>query len=88
MLNIDKYLNVHVLIPAIKPSYPKNGRLKDCDICVTIRFYPMCAGAIILTRIRNLFYVTEHLKPGACIPDFARKIFFKQICLYSRKPNL
>ena len=46
-------------------SYLKNERLKDCSLYVTIEPCPMCAGAMILARIQNLFYATEDPKSGA-----------------------
>ena len=46
-------------------TYLKNERLKDCDLYVTIESCPMCAGAMVLARIRNLYYATEDPKSGA-----------------------
>ncbi len=46
-------------------SHLKNERLKDCGLYVTIEPCPMCAGAMVLARIRNLFYATEDPKSGA-----------------------
>ena len=46
-------------------SYLKNERLKDCDMYVTIEPCSMCAGAMVLARIRNLYYATEDPKTGA-----------------------
>ncbi|MCQ9207099.1 MAG: tRNA adenosine(34) deaminase TadA [Omnitrophica bacterium] len=47
-------------------AHLKNERLQDCDAYVTIEPCPMCAGAMILARIRNLYYSTEDPKSGAC----------------------
>ena len=46
-------------------SYLKNERLNACDMYVTIEPCPMCAGAMVLARIKNLFYATEDPKSGA-----------------------
>ena len=34
----------------------KSWRLNDCDLYVTLEPCTMCGGAIVLSRIRNLFY--------------------------------
>ena len=46
-------------------AYLKNERLKDCDMYVTIEPCPMCAGAMVLARVRNLYYATKDPKSGA-----------------------
>ena len=47
-------------------AYLRNERLKDCDMYVTIEPCPMCAGAMVLARIKNLYYSAEDPKSGAC----------------------
>ncbi|MDR2046860.1 MAG: nucleoside deaminase [Clostridiales bacterium] len=48
----------HAEIQAIKKAEKKIGgwRLNDCDMFVTLEPCPMCAGAIINSRINNLYY--------------------------------
>jgi len=46
-------------------AFLKNERLKDCDVYATIEPCPMCAGAFILARIRNLYYAAKDPKSGA-----------------------
>lgn len=43
----------------------KSWRLSDCDIYVTMEPCPMCAGAMIQARIRNLYYGVDDNKTGA-----------------------
>lgn len=43
----------------------KNFRLEDCDLYVTVEPCPMCAGAIIQSRIKNVYYGTADEKYGA-----------------------
>ncbi|MDO4671243.1 MAG: tRNA adenosine(34) deaminase TadA [Aerococcus sp.] len=43
-----------------------NWRLIDCDLYVTVEPCPMCAGAIVLSRIRHVYYGTADPKAGAC----------------------
>lgn len=43
-----------------------NWRLEDCDLYVTVEPCPMCAGAIVLSRLRHVYYGTTDPKAGAC----------------------
>lgn len=44
-----------------------NGwRLFDCDMYVTLEPCPMCAGAIINSRIKNLYFSAYDKRFGAC----------------------
>lgn len=40
--------------------------LEDCDLYVTLEPCPMCAGAMIMSRIKNLYFGAYDLKTGAC----------------------
>ncbi|KOY71508.1 tRNA adenosine(34) deaminase TadA [Apilactobacillus kunkeei] len=40
-------------------------RLEDCDLYVTIEPCLMCAGAIINSRIKNVYYGANDIKAGA-----------------------
>ena len=48
----------HAEILAIQKACKKlkSWRLDDCDIYVTLEPCPMCAGAILNARIKNLYY--------------------------------
>jgi len=41
-------------------------RLADCSLYVTLEPCPMCAGAIIMSRISKLFYGTSDKITGSC----------------------
>lgn len=43
----------------------KSWRLEDCDLYVTLEPCPMCAGAIIQSRIRNTYFGAFDPKGGA-----------------------
>jgi tRNA(adenine34) deaminase len=43
----------------------KSWRLIDCDLYVTLEPCTMCAGAIVLSRVRSLVYGTADPKAGA-----------------------
>lgn len=57
----------HAEIIAIQKASKKlqSWRLLDCDLYVTLEPCAMCAGAIIQSRIRNVYYGTNDLKTGA-----------------------
>ena len=44
--------------------------LIDCDMYVTLEPCVMCAGAIVLSRIKRLYIGTEDMKSGACSSVF------------------
>lgn len=41
-------------------------RLDDCTLYVTLEPCPMCAGALVLARVRRLVYGARDPKAGAC----------------------
>ena len=51
----------HAEILAIEKACKKlrSWRLDDCDIFVTLEPCPMCAGAILNARIKNLYYAVR-----------------------------
>ena len=44
----------------------KNYRLVDCDLYVTLEPCLMCLGAILHSRIRNVYYAASDSKTGVC----------------------
>ena len=44
----------------------RNERLNDCDIYATIEPCPMCMGASVLARVKNLVYGAGDPKSGSC----------------------
>ena len=57
----------HAEIEAIDAACKKIGswRLCDCDLYVTLEPCPMCAGAIINSRIRTVYFGASDPKGGA-----------------------
>lgn len=57
----------HAEIIAIQKACKKLGtwRLRECDMYVTLEPCPMCAGAIINSRIKNLYIGAKEPKSGA-----------------------
>lgn len=58
----------HAEIEAIGKACKKLGgwRLHRCDLYVTLEPCPMCAGAIINSRIRTVYYGAPDPKAGSC----------------------
>lgn len=58
----------HAEINAITAAVKITGEkyLTDCDIYVTVEPCAMCAGAIINSRIRHLYYGLSEPKTGCC----------------------
>ena len=60
-------VTLHAEMIAIKKACKKLGswRLEDCDMYVTLEPCPMCSGAIIQSRIKNLYFGAYDPKTGA-----------------------
>ena len=58
----------HAEIIAIEKACKKinNWRLNDCEMYVTLEPCPMCAGAIINSRIKKIYIGAVQEKTGAC----------------------
>lgn len=60
---------LHAEIIAINKACKKlnNFRLEDCDMYVTVEPCLMCAGAIIQSRIKKVYFATPDEKYGAVV---------------------
>ena len=58
----------HAEVVALRAAAATLGRwnLSDCDLYVTLEPCAMCAGAILVARIRRLVYGASDPKAGAC----------------------
>lgn len=70
----------HAEIECIKKASKKLGNwwLEDCDIYVTLEPCSMCAGAIVNSRIKRLYFGAKDPKAGCCgsvIDLFTPKLF-------------
>lgn len=56
----------HAEILAIEKACKKlkSWRLDDCDMYVTLEPCPMCSGAILNARMKNVFYAVADLENG------------------------
>lgn len=65
-------------------NYLQNWRLNECDLYVTTEPCVMCAGAILLSRIKNIYFGTFEPKYGACGSLFN----ILESNKYNHKPNV
>ena len=65
---LDHSATAHAELLAIEEACRKSGgwRLSDCTLYVTLEPCPMCAGAIINSRIKRVVYGARDDKAGAC----------------------
>ena len=63
----DNDITSHAEILAIRRAEQKvgNWRLEDCDLYVTLEPCPMCAWAIINSRIKNVYFGSYDINYGA-----------------------
>ena len=63
-----KDTTMHAEMIAIKKASKKlnSWRLNDCEMYVTLEPCPMCAGAIVNSRLKKVFIGTMDEKNGAC----------------------
>ncbi len=63
-----KDTTAHAEIVALRKACKKsnNYRLTDVSVYVTVEPCAMCMGALILARIKNLYFGTKDIKAGAC----------------------
>ncbi len=75
----------HAEISAINNACKRLGgwRLHECDMYVTLEPCPMCAGAIINARIRNVYFGAYDEKAGS----FGSVVNLSELP-YNHKPNV
>ena len=82
-----KDTTAHAEIVAIRKACKKlnNYRLNDCSVYVTIEPCSMCMGALILARVKNLYFGAKDIKAGACgsILDISKAKTNHKIKVYS-----
>ncbi len=81
----EKNSLMHAEIEAIDKACKALGgwRLHECDLYVTLEPCPMCAGAIINSRIKNVYFGAYDLKNGCfgSVTDFSKLPFNHKPCV-------
>ena len=82
---LKKQATAHAEILAIEKACKKLGawRLENCDMYVTLEPCPMCAGAIMNARIKNVYIGTKEPRSGAA----GSKINLFEDGVYNHKVN-
>ena len=75
--NFKKLATAHAEILAIEKACKKlnDWRLDDCEMYVTLEPCPMCAGAIVNSRIKKLYFGAYERKSGSVLSNY--QILFK-----------
>lgn len=73
----DKDPTAHAEVVAIKEAAKrmKSWKLEGCDLYVTLEPCPMCAGAIINSRIKRVFFGAYDIKGGAASNESVTNLF-------------
>lgn len=73
----EKDPTAHAEVVAIREAAKKVGswKLEDCDLYVTLEPCPMCAGAIINSRIKRVFFGAYDIKGGAASNESVTNLF-------------
>lgn len=62
----DPTAHAEILAITSAAEYLKSKQLAGCSMYVTLEPCAMCAGAIVLSKIENLFFGAFDVKSGAC----------------------
>ena len=62
----DSTAHAEMLAITAAENHLQSKLLEECDLYVTVEPCLMCSGAILLSRIRNLYFATFEPKFGAC----------------------
>ena len=62
----DPTAHAEMIAISAAANYLQSWRLENCSIYVTLEPCSMCAGAIVLSRIKWLYYGADDPKAGSC----------------------
>ena len=66
MLN-DPTAHAEMIAITSAAAYVGNWRLEGCEMFVTLEPCTMCAGALVLSRVKRLVFGASDPKAGACV---------------------
>ena len=81
----DPTLHAEIVAMRMACSIKKDWRLDDCDLYVTLEPCAMCSGAIINSRIKNVYfgaYDAEYGAAGGRIDLFSKSYFRSTTSVY------
>lgn len=62
----DPTAHAEILAITSAAEYLQSKQLAGCSMYVTLEPCPMCAGAIVLSKMENLFFGAYDIRSGAC----------------------
>ena len=62
----DPTAHAEIIAITAAAEYLQSKQLAGCTMYVTLEPCPMCAGAIVLSKIENLYFGSYDIKSGAC----------------------
>lgn len=62
----DPTAHAEMIAISAAANYLQSWRLENCSMYVTLEPCSMCAGAIVLSRIKRLYYGADDPKTGSC----------------------
>jgi tRNA(adenine34) deaminase len=62
----DPTAHAEIIALSAAGNYLRDWRLNECDMYVTLEPCIMCTGALLSSRINNLYFATYDPKYGAC----------------------
>ena len=80
----DSTAHAEMLAITAASNHLQNKFLEECDLYVTVEPCVMCSGAILLSRIKNLYFGAYEPKFGACGSLFN----IIESGKYNHKPNV
>jgi tRNA(adenine34) deaminase len=62
----DPTAHAEIIALSAAGNYLRDWRLNECDVYVTLEPCIMCTGALLASRIKNLYFASYDPKFGAC----------------------